>query len=332
MQLATPKSNEATTPQPAAPSTPKRMTLANVQRGKLDKPIRVVMYGTEGIGKSTFASEAPEPIFLCAEDGTKELDVARFPEPKTWEEILDAVETLRTSNHSYKTFVLDTLDWAEPLCLAKVCLDGKKEDIEGFDFGKGYTAAVDVWRMFLSRLDALHNARDMNIILLAHAHVRKFQNPEGNDFDRYELKLHAKSAGIIKEWCDTLLFARLEVFTHEVKKKTKGVDSGARLVHTSKTAAFDAKNRYSLPSQIPLNWSEFYEAAKGGAPATPEKLQAEIAELLEMLDAKTREKGSALVAKAGNDSKRLAELVGWLRGKLQVSDSNSNTSNKEQVK
>lgn len=329
MQLATQK-GEATTPQPAAP---KRMTLTNVQRGKLDKPVRVVMYGTEGIGKSTFASESPDPIFLCAEDGTKELDVARFPEPGSWDEVLEAVETLRTSKHSFKTFVLDTLDWGEPLCWGKVCADGKKDDIESFDFGKGYTAAVDVWRSFLARLDMLSNARQMNIVLLAHAHVRKFQNPEGNDFDRYELKLHAKSAGIIKEWCDALLFARLEVFTHEVKKKTKGVDSGARIVHTTKTAAFDAKNRYSLPSQLPLNWNEFYESAKGGAPATPEKLQAEIAELLEMLDPKTREKGAALVVKAGTDSKRLAELVGWLRGKLQVSDSNNgNSTNKEQVK
>jgi AAA domain len=332
MQLAQ-KSEQAAPSAPVTQSSPKRMTLANVQRGKLDKPIRIVMYGTEGIGKSTFAGEAPDPIFLCAEDGTKELDVARFPEPKTWEEITEAVETLRTSKHSFKTFVLDTLDWAEPLCWDKVCRDGSKAQIEDFGYGAGYTSAVDMWRVFLSRLDALCNARAMHVILIAHAHIKKFQNPEGNDFDRYEMALHAKSARIIREWCDAMLFARLEVFTHEVKKKTKGVDSGARIIHTSKTAAFDAKNRYSMPSQIPLNWDEFYAAAKGGTPATPEKLQAEIAELLEMLDAKTREKGAALVVKAGDDSKRLAELVGWLRGKLQVSDSNNNSNaTKEQVK
>lgn len=327
MQLANQQQQSERAPQPAA--SPKRMTLANVQRGKLDKPMRVVMYGTEGIGKSTFASEAPEPIFLCAEDGTKELDVARYPEPKTWEEALDAVEDLRSSRHTFKTFVVDTLDWAEPLAWDKVCRDGSKTNIEDYDFGKGYTAAVDVWRGFLARLDALSNARGMNIVLLAHSHIRKFQNPEGNDFDRYEMKLHAKSAGILKEWCDALLFARLEIFTHDVKKKTKGVDSGARLIHTTRTAAFDAKNRYALPAQIPLNWEEFYGAARGGGPAAPDKLKAEVAELLEMLDPTTREKAIKWTATAGDDATKLAQLVGHLRGKVQVSEENSNASNKE---
>lgn len=326
MQLA--NKSEQIAPQPAAP---KRMTLANVQRGKLDKPIRIVMYGTEGIGKSTFAADAPDPIFLCAEDGTKELDVARFPEPKTWDEVLEAVETLRTSNHKFQTLGLDTLDWAEPLVWAKVCQDANKKDIEDFDFGKGYIAAVEVWRSFLARLDSLVNTRRMHVICLAHAHVRKFQNPEGGDFDRYEMKLHAKSAGIIKEWCDALLFARLEVFTHDVKKKTKGVDSGARLIHTTRTAAYDAKNRYSLPAQIPLNWEEFYAAAKGSGPASPEKLKAEIAELVEMLEPATREKAVGWIASAGDDAKRLAQLVGHLRGKVQVSE-DSNEGNKENGK
>ncbi len=329
MQLATqPKGEQA----PAQPAGPKRMTLANVQRGKLDKPMRIVMYGTEGIGKSTFAANAPEPIFLCAEDGTKELDVARFPEPKTWEEALDAIETLRTSKHSFKTLAMDTLDWMEPIVWRKVCDDANKSDIEAFDFGKGYTAAVDLWRMFLSRLDVLVNTRQMHTISLAHAHVRKFQNPEGNDFDRYEMKLHAKSAGIIKEWCDALLFARLEVFTHDVKKKTKGVDSGARLIHTTRTAAYDAKNRYSLPAQLPLNWEEFYAAAKGSGPASPEKLKAEIAELVELLDAPTREKAVGWIANAGDDAVRLAQLVGHLRGKVQVSEESSGNGNKETEK
>jgi hypothetical protein len=327
MQLAKQPSEQ--TPQNAAT---KRMTLANIQRGKLDKPIRTVMYGTEGIGKSTFASEAPEPIFLCAEDGTKELDVARYPEPKTWEEVLDAVEDLRTSKHSFKTFVLDTCDWAEPLAWAKVCRDASKSDIEDFDFGKGYTAAVDVWRSFLSRLDVLVNARSMNVILLAHSHIRKFQNPEGNDFDRYEMKIHAKSAGVIKEWCDALLFARLEIFTHDVKKKTKGVDSGTRLIHTTRTAAYDAKNRYALPAQIPLNWEEFYTAARGGGPAAPDKLKAEVVELVELLDPATREKAAKWVAAAGDDATRLAQLVGHLRGKVQVSEDSVDNGNKETSK
>jgi hypothetical protein len=296
------------------------MTLASVKKGKIEKPVRVVLYGTEGIGKSTFASEAPNPIFLCSEDGTKELDVARYPEPRTWEEIREAVADLRLSKHDFGTFVLDTLDWAEPLCWDKVCRDGKKSDIEAFDFGKGFTAAVDVWRAFLGSLDELSAARNMNIILLAHSHVRKFQNPEGSDFDRYEMKLHAKSAGIIKEWCDALLFAKLDIVTHEIKKRTKGIDSGARIIHTTRCAAFDAKNRYSLPSEFPLSWAEFFGHVKSGNVADVEKLRAEITELMGAVDSKTQETASGLAVKAGEDTKKLAQLVNWLRGKVEVSE------------
>jgi hypothetical protein len=324
MQLAkqqSEKPKEAATPPPAAQ---KRMTLAAIKKGKIDKPIRVVMYGTEGIGKSTFASEAPNPVFVCAEDGTKALDVARYPEPKTWDEILDAIEELRTASHDYETFVLDTLDWAEPLCWSKVCRDGKKPDIEAFDYGKGYTAAVDVWRHLLGRLDALSTERNMHVVLLAHAHVRKFQNPEGADFDRYEMQLHAKSAAVIKQWCDALLFAKLEVLTHEIKKRAKGIDSGARLIHTSKCAAFDAKNRDGLPSQIPLSWSEFFACVKSGAPAETEQLQAEIAELMAIVGDKVRTDATAAIERAGTDAKKLAQLVNWLRGKVEVSEKKEN--------
>lgn len=312
--------SNATQPAPTPPPAAKRMSLAAVKKGKLVKPARVVLYGTEGIGKSTFASEAPNPIFVCAEDGTKELDVARYPEPRTWDEVTEAVEELRTSKHDYQTFVLDTLDWAEPLVWAKVSKDAKKKDIEDFDFGKGYTAAIDVWRSFLSRLDALSNEREMHIVLLAHAHIRKFQNPEGNDFDRYEMKLHAKSSGVIREWCDALLFAKLEILTHDVKKRTKGIDSGARLVHTNRRAAYDAKNRYSLPDQFPLSWSEFATAMKAGAPAEVEKLRGEITELLALVDEKNRAQASDASVRAGDDAKKLAQLVNWLRGKIEVSD------------
>lgn len=246
-------------PHPTAPS--RRMTIGSVQSGPTRRPKRVLAYGPEGVGKSSFGAAAPAPIFLGAEDGTASLDVARFPQPQTWGEVLEAIDELTTGAHQFETLVIDSIDWAEPLAWAKVCADGGKKSIEDFGYGKGYVAAVDLWRGLLARLDALRERRGMHVILIAHAAVKRFQNPEGEDFDRYSIKLHDKSAGPIKEWCDAVLFATWQTLTREVDGgKTKGVHTGKRILHTERHAAFDAKNRYGLPPVLPLSWRAFDDA------------------------------------------------------------------------
>ena len=188
------------TPKPA----PKRMSLVGVVQGRVQKPIRALVWGVEGIGKSTFGSNAPSPIFLGAEDGTTELDVARFPEPTSWQDVFDAVTELTTAEHAYRTLVLDTLDWLEPLNWEHVCAKGdgrgkRIASIEDFGYGKGYAAALDEWRRLLSAIERLRNTRHMNVVLLAHGWIKPFKNPDGPDYDRHELKLHPKAGGLLKE-------------------------------------------------------------------------------------------------------------------------------------
>lgn len=289
------------------------MPLTSITRGKLEKPPRVLLYGVEKIGKSTFGASAPNPIFLCAEDGTSELDVARFPEPAHWEEARYALDTLRRSPHDYKTLVLDTLDWLEPLCWREVCRKGGKLAIEDFDYGKGFVAALDTWRDFLSDLDELRSERGMTIVLLAHSWVRSFNNPEGENFDRYEMKLHAKTGALLKEWCDAVLFATYETFTHEKKGKVKGVASGARIIHTQRMAAWDAGNRYDLPETIPLDWDAFADGMKARAPEDPAKLKEQIGALLESVKDKAwHAKVTASVSKAGDDAAELSRIANKL--------------------
>jgi hypothetical protein len=256
--------------QPAA-KPPPRMRLDAIRTGRLIKPVRVLVVGVEGVGKSTFAANAPSPVFLAPEDGTASLDVARLPEPQHWTDIFDAVELLSREAHSFKTLVVDTVDWAEPLCWKSVCEDGKKSSIEDFGYGKGYTAALERWRMLLSRLDALRERKGMHIILLAHAQVRTFKNPdiEIGDYDRYELKLHQKTSGVLKEWSDAVLFANYETLVKrdkdndlDHKSRGRGIFDGKRVLHTTRHAAWDAKNRYELPHTIPLSWEAFWSHAR----------------------------------------------------------------------
>jgi hypothetical protein len=245
---------------------PSRMGLGTLSKGRVEKPVRVVLYSPEGLGKSTWGASAPSPVFIGAEDGTSQLDVTRFPEPSNWQDILDAVATLTADEHEHRTVVIDTADWIEPLVWAEVCRCAGKKSIEDLPYGKGYTAALDLWRVLLSRLDALREKRRMHVIVLAHSLVRTFRSPDSDDFDRYEMKLHAKAGGLLKEWADCVFFGSHETLTREVNGKAKGVSTGKRLMHTTRTAAWDAKNRYDLPESIELprhgGWAAFVAAVK----------------------------------------------------------------------
>jgi hypothetical protein len=305
-------------PKPQPSSQPSRMTLANVTKGKLVTPMRVLLYGVEGVGKSTFAASAPEPIFLGTEDGTAHLDVARLPFPHDWAEILAAVNMLRTESHQFKTLVIDTLDWVEPVLWAHICKRDGMPNIEAYGYGKGYSAALDEWRLLLSALERMRNEKKINVIMLAHSWIKPFKNPEGDDFDRYELKLNTKAGGLLKEWSDAVLFANYETFAKKdaKTKRIKGVSTGARLIYTTRTASYDAKNRYDLPETMPLSWEDFWAGVQNQKPADPDALLAEIRRKSAQLGKETAERVEGFILTAKGNPAQLAKVNSWVNAKL----------------
>lgn len=280
-----------------------RMKLDAVRRGVRPAPDRILLVGTEGIGKSTFASESPAPIFVAAEDGIRHLAVASFPEPTSLLDVLDAVRTLTLETHEFQTLVIDTIDWVEPLIFEAVCQANGWKTIEDPGYGKGFTVAVVQWRMLLAALDLLRASRGMEVILLAHAQIRTFSNPAGSNFDRYEMKLQRSASALVKEWTDVNLFAIHEDFIQDPKeRKSKAFSTGRRVVHTERTSAWDAKNRHSLPPEIPLSYAEYAAARAAGQPADPKVLRREADEL---------------VAKLQLDDPTLAKTRAWLDGQAQ---------------
>jgi hypothetical protein len=260
------------------------MTLASIRKGKQPAPDRIIVYGTEAIGKSTFASEAPAPIFVAAEDGIRKLDVSAYPEPKTFADVMEAIADLTTSTHSYKTLAIDTIDWVAPLIIDAVRAREKwsAEDFE--KFGRGYRIWMTEWRQLLAALDRLRLEKGMEIILLSHAKVGNFKNPTGDDYMRYMLPIGGEAApALLMAWADTVLFAAFEEFTVGDPKagRVKGVSSGKHLLHTERTAAWDAKNRDGLPPIIPLSYAEFDAARKGGAAPDVNELYSECMRLAE---------------------------------------------------
>jgi hypothetical protein len=288
-----------------------KMTLSAITKGKLTKPQRIVIYGTEGIGKSTFAACAPSPVFLCAEKGTEHLDVARLPVPSHWRDVIDAVDLLLNEDHTYRTLAIDSLDWLEPMVWAQTCAtklaEGKRvSHIEDYGFAKGYEYALPVWRELLDRLDALKERKRMNVVCIAHSHVTTFKSPDTEDFQRYELAVHRKAAALLKQWPDHVLFAAHEIVTKKEDRRAKGVSTGQRFVYTTKTAAYDAKNRAEggMPETLPLSWDAFMAALSG---ETPDVWRSRIAALLEKAPA-LAERVNKAVSAAGDDVSALSRI------------------------
>lgn len=303
----------------AVPDAP-RMSLAGVRNSRRRAPDRILLVGVEGIGKSTFGADSPDPIFIAAEDGLRHLDVPVFPQPQNFGEIRAAIAELRTGEHEYRTVVFDTLDWIEPLIWDHVCAENKWDSIEAPGYGKGYVVVTETWREFLADLERLRNERNMEVILLAHAQIKTFSNPAGPDYARYESKLDRRAAALVKEWTDCNLFAVHEEYA-EMRKDRKGVEkptgkatsTGLRIIHTERTAAWDAKNRHGLPPELPLSYEAYAEAREKGQPASADALLAEAGGLLPLIAEEKREQVAAFIDKHKDNPTQLAKIVNRLR-------------------
>lgn len=301
-------------PKPAAP----KLTLANITRGRQKKPWRILVYGTEGVGKTTFAAAAPKPLFIGAEDGTDHLDVARVP-ARSWLEIRAAVDLLLNEQTEFETMVLDTVDAAEPMLWDFICRRDGKSSIEEYGYGKGYQAALDEWRSFLVQIEALRG-KGINVLMIGHAQLKLFKNPENEDFDRYELKLNKSAAGLLKEWNDAVLFMNYETFSSKdtKTKRVRGVSTGARLLYTTRTAAFDAKNRFALPDQMNLSFSELQEYMNGKSQGS---LLEEIQRKAMQISTESKLKVLDAIVRADGDIQKLHQLNSWVNAQPVVQPS-----------
>lgn len=239
-------------------------------RGKMPGAKKVVIYGPEGIGKSTFAARFPNPLFIDTEGSTKDMDVARTPAPTSWPMLIEQVEYVRAHPEICRTLIVDTIDWAEQMCVEHICSKHQKDGLESFGYGTGYVYTKEEFGRFLNRLSEVIDA-GVNVVLTAHAQMRKFEQPdEMGAYDRWELKLGKKTTSqtspLVKEWADMVLFANYKTYSVAVddKGKKRKAQGGSRVMYTAHHPCWDAKNRYGLPEEMPFD----YEGIAGiiGAP------------------------------------------------------------------
>ena len=234
--------------------------MLEISRGKIQTGERVVLYGVEGIGKSTFASHFPNPLFIDTEGSTNELDVARLPMPTSWEMLKTEVDFVATNPGICSTLVIDTADWAERLCVKAICDANKKPGIEAFGYGKGYTYLAEEFGKLLNRLRDISDS-GVNILLTAHATMRKVEQPEQTGaYDHWELKMEKKTAPMVKEWATMLLFANYRVMVITDDNGNAKARGGDRVLYTSHHASWDAKNRKGFPDMLPFSYDSIADA------------------------------------------------------------------------
>lgn len=256
-------------------------------RGIIQKAKKVVVYGPEGIGKSTFASKFPNPVFIDTEGSTSSMDVARLPRPTSWEMLLQEIDYIKNNPTVCGTLVIDTVDWAEQLCIEFICNKHQKDGIESFGYGNGYVYTKEEFGRFLNRLEDVIEA-GVHVVLTAHAQMRKFEQPdEMGAYDRYELKLGKKTssqtAPLVKEWSDMLLFANYKTYSIAVDDKGKKhkAQGGKRVMYTSHHPCWDAKNRYGLDEEISFDYAEIAHILEEGQEQqnVPQQAESKVPEI-----------------------------------------------------
>lgn len=253
-----------------------------ISHGRKAAPDYILLYGVEGVGKSTFAAGAPRPIFIAAEDGVRHLDVSSFDDVSTFDDVRTALKVLREETHDFRTVVIDTLDWVEHTVREKVMADNKLSPKEYDAYGRGVSISLKYWKEIASDLDALR-AKGMGIILVAHAKVKPFRNPAGDDYIRYEPTLSGQDVSLFwKAKPDCVFFANYQTIVDDGGGKGPAkAKTGKRILFTVHNAAWDAKNRLGLPEIIDLDYASYADARDAnGANISAEDLYEQAVELL----------------------------------------------------
>ena len=229
--------------------------------GKRIKPRRIFVYGPPGVGKSTFASKAPNLLFIPLEDGVDNLDVCRLDKLETWDEYESALSSLIKQTHDFKWIVTDSADWLEKLIFADIVKGQGVKSVGDVPYGRGFEYALAYWQRITNAFDMLRE-NGVGCIFIGHAETKRHEDPETESFDRFVPRLHKKSANHLVEWCDEVLFARFETRVRSVdgkfgQKQTRAVGDSRRVLRCDDRPTATAKNRLGLPPEMPLDWSEF---------------------------------------------------------------------------
>lgn len=231
--------------------------LSQIKVGTDHKPPRLLVYGSAGIGKTSLAASAPGSILIDVEGGADEIGMARFPQARTYDDVIGQISALVKEPHDFRTLCIDSLDWLQKLVWAKTAERLKVPSIQDIPYGRGFAEAEVEWQLILRGVEAVRTRRNMAVILIAHSEVKRYDDPSCDGYDRHQIALHKTASALVQEWADAVLFYGWHVVVKQSdagfnRKISKGRGNGARLLHTEERPSALAKNRYGMPERIEM--------------------------------------------------------------------------------
>lgn len=245
-----------------------------ILKTKKDSPPRILLHADHGLGKSSLAAAAPNPLFIQTEDGLDSIEATAMPLCTSFTMLMSQLGEVYSEDHEFKTLVLDSLDWTETIINKHVCERGEKQSLSDFSYGAGYQATLECFGEVIEGLNAIRAKHGMIIVLTAHSQIKTYNNPLGSDYDRHQIKLREKNSELFLEWVDLAGFLHFQTFTKKDKAaglkegKTKAIGGNDRVLSCTPCAAYVSKNRYQIVEDIPMpsaveGWANLVNAIKG---------------------------------------------------------------------
>jgi len=253
------------------------ISLQNLHTSSAKWPMILSLYGVGGVGKTTFAASAPNPVFIQTEDGTPEgVSFETFGVLESFDDVMDALIAVCDQQHDFGTLVIDSLDRFERLIWKQVCHENGWSDIETPGFGKGYVAADDLWNKYLAGIREVRNSRKMHIIQIVHESNDRFDSPMLGSVSKYGFNLHKRASALIRAECDAIGFmdylAQIKETDVGFNRKSRHAEGGGqRVLYMEERPSFIAKNRYKMPPTIPLPAGTGFEVLEKYGPKKPAK-------------------------------------------------------------
>jgi hypothetical protein len=281
------------------------MGALKIERGRQRPPLRLLIHGLPGAGKTSLAAQMPGALFLTpeGEQGLGDIDVPQSVFT-TWRGLLDSVrELVAAPLGPFRTVVVDTITTAEALAAQAICEAHRCDSLEavGGGYGKGAAILGEWMAQLLQQLERLRSHHQVNVCLLAHTKAVKISDPLGAEYDRYDLSASKHAGAVLAAWADEILFIHRapEVGTTGKgarARSTRKVTGSRRVVLTDTPAAL-TKSRCGLPAELPADWAAIapllrWDAHRAPPAAVEPGISAEelVGGLLALLD--TAEAGS----------------------------------------
>jgi hypothetical protein len=292
-----------------------------ITRGKAAPPLRLVVYGPSGVGKSSFACGVSHPatdpaegvLALDYEGGLDAIGPARVEGPRSWDGSLALLREACAGPGEHTTVVVDTIDALANLAAAKICEKGVKgkavTSLAEFGYGDGFEILATHWRELLFLLESARPA-GRSVVLVAHVKRENVDDPQVGRYAKWVAALPKLCWGDTHRWADDVLFANYETAVAE----RRAMHTGQRWLYTIAGTGYDAKNRGQLPPQLPLSW-DAYARARG---ITSRGIAEIVGSILSMASDENREKVELLVRTIETDVRKLLKLETQLREKVKA--------------